>query len=221
MWRLFPRLREEAPLSIFIQEYSCMCQTEEDRLPHQGELFITTEHIAFYSSIIGDYKMVVPFADIRFFFFRFFLLSRKEKSLTFLNERTITKTKTAWLIPNAITITRFRGRMKDPKHYNFTNLFSRDETFRVLIAAWEEVKRKVIQEEGTQMIPILDPSTSKPELSRDSPKPKLNERSSPFFHGGTNPTSRTLSIFCDHFAMSLQKIVLSRRYFSSFCSGFL
>ena len=57
-----------------------------------------------------------------------------------LIRRSITQTYTAWLIPSALSIVRYRGQVGDPMQYLFSNLTARDETYKVLMQTWEEVK---------------------------------------------------------------------------------
>ncbi|XP_032217994.1 uncharacterized membrane protein C20F10.07 isoform X2 [Nematostella vectensis] len=105
----FHRLFKDVPKDQFpINDFSCALSRE---ILLQGRIYISQDWVCFYSNIFGWETQVT--IDCR-------------KVLS------ITREKTAYVVPNAILITT-----EDDKHF-FSSFLSRETVFKLLLQVWEE-----------------------------------------------------------------------------------
>lgn len=95
-------------------DYSCALSKNNNGLLLQGRMYITETWICFYSKILYEQKIYLPVKDIV----------------------SITKEKTARVIPNAIQIVYSESH----ERFFFTSFASRERTFAILRKIWENCR---------------------------------------------------------------------------------
>jgi len=98
---------------ILVEDYSCACQSQNDKMVRHGRLYIFLNYVCFWSNIIGNYKQVVPFVDIE----------------------EISRHNTALVFPNAIKVEARKSTLY------FTSLFFRENCFKIMRQVWNDSKR--------------------------------------------------------------------------------
>jgi hypothetical protein len=102
--KLFPDIAES---DVVIKSYHCAYVSD---ILLQGFLYVTKNWFCFYSKLLG----------------------KKRIKISVDNVTSITKTKTAIIIPNAVSI------VTETSQYVFGSLMSRDNTFRLLHSIWQQ-----------------------------------------------------------------------------------
>ena len=104
----------------------------------QGHLYVTENYLGFHSNVFGYVTRVnIFFANCQkiilrgYFPFRFQLCNVKIQ-IPLTSVSSITKEKTAKIIPNAVAVST------DEESHTFTSLISRDATFKAMTKAWRK-----------------------------------------------------------------------------------
>ncbi|GHJ86827.1 hypothetical protein NliqN6_3229 [Naganishia liquefaciens] len=103
---LFPEIDEG---DYLIEDYGCALQKD---ILVQGRIYVSEHHLSFHANIFGWItNVIIAFADVI----------------------AIEKKMTAFVIPNAISISTRQG-----KNYTFASFISRDSTYDVFINVWRQ-----------------------------------------------------------------------------------
>ncbi|KAJ9094451.1 hypothetical protein QFC21_005990 [Naganishia friedmannii] len=103
---LFPEIDEG---DYLIEDYGCALQKD---ILLQGRIYVSEHHLSFHANIFGWItNVIIAFADVI----------------------AIEKKMTAFVIPNAISISTRQG-----KNYTFASFISRDSTYDVFINVWRQ-----------------------------------------------------------------------------------
>ena len=128
-----------------LEAYVCACQCEDDAIIHQGRMYVSDKGVYFYSIIIGLRKISLPFQDII----------------------SISKQKSAFVIPNALEIETFSAR------YYFTSFVSRDSAYDLLCDQWEFVKNPATSKSQAPRSKLSSSALRLPEPSSLPPPPDI------------------------------------------------
>lgn len=108
---LFPEIDEG---DYLIEDYGCALQKD---ILLQGRIYVSEHHLSFHANIFGWItNVIIAFADVI----------------------AIEKKMTAFVIPNAISISTRQG-----KNYTFASFISRDSTYDVFINVWRQESHSV------------------------------------------------------------------------------
>ncbi|KAJ9104253.1 hypothetical protein QFC19_004070 [Naganishia cerealis] len=119
---LFPEIDEG---DYLIEDYGCALQKD---ILVQGRIYVSEHHLSFHANIFGWItNVIIAFADVI----------------------AIEKKMTAFVIPNAISISTRQG-----KNYTFASFISRDSTYDVFINVWRQSHSRSpsIHEYGTENV---------------------------------------------------------------------